>query len=125
MVEEIDFFCYQSGIGIYFSRLSLFCFHKADKCIGSAAAYSPKGDGLSQLLGAVMFLGYFVVVGFYIWIIKRSSPKIDLIEEDAKTGEQKVKRKWFDIILQIVVIITGMVARWAYLMFIYRLNYRV
>ena len=66
-----------------------------------------------------MFLGYFVVVGFYIWLIKRSSPKIDLIEEDAKTGEQKVKRRWFDIILQIVVIITGMVVRWAYLMFIY------
>ena len=94
-------------------------FTKLINASGSAAAYSPKGDGLSQLLGAVMFLGYFVVVGFYIWIIKRSSPKIDLIEEDAKTGEQNVKRKWFDIILQIVVIITGMVARWAYLMFIY------
>ncbi len=94
-------------------------FTKLTNASGSAAAYSPKGDGLSQLLGAVMFLGYFVVVGFYIWLIKRSSPKIDLIEEDAKTGEQKVKRKWFDIILQIVVIITGMVVRWAYLMFIY------
>ncbi len=94
-------------------------FTKLTNASGSAAAYSPKGDGLSQLLGAVMFLGYFVVVGFYIWLIKRSSPKIDLIEEDAKTGEQKVKRRWFDIILQIVVIITGMVVRWAYLMFIY------
>ena len=61
-------------------------FTKLINASGSAAAYSPKGDGLSQLLGAVMFLGYFVVVGFYIWI---------------------------------VVIITGMVARWAYLMFIY------
>lgn len=96
-----------------------YAFTKLTNASGSAAAYSPKGDGLSQLLGAVMFLGYFVVVGFYIWLIKRSSPKIDLIEEDAKTGEQKVKRKWFDIILQIVVIITGMVVRWAYLMFIY------
>ena len=56
-------------------------FTKLINASGSAAAYSPKGDGLSQLLGAVMFLGYFVVVGFYIWIIKRSSPKIDLIEE--------------------------------------------
>ncbi|MDY5182038.1 hypothetical protein, partial [Butyribacter sp.] len=56
---------------------------------------------------------------FYIWLIKRSSPKIDLIEEDAKTGEQRVKRKWFDVILQIVIIVTGMALRWAYLMFIY------
>lgn len=94
-------------------------FTKLTNASGSAAAYSPKGDGLSQLLGAVMFLGYFVVVGFYIWMIKRCSPKIDLIEEDAKTGEQKVKKKWFDIILQIVIIITGMIIRWAYLMFIY------
>lgn len=94
-------------------------FTKLTNASGSAAAYSPKGDGLYQLLGAVMFLGYFVVLGFYIWIIKRSSPKIDLIEEDAKTGEQKVKRKWFDIIIQIAIIITGMVLRWAYLMFIY------
>lgn len=94
-------------------------FTKLTNASGSAAAYSPKGDGLSQLLGAVMFLGYFVVLGFYIWMIKTCSPKIDLIEEDAKTGEQKVKKKWFDIILQIVIIITGMIIRWAYLMFIY------
>lgn len=94
-------------------------FTKLTNAAGSAAAYNPKGDGVSQLLGAVMFLGYFVVIGFYIWMIKKSSPKIDLIEEDAKTGEQKVKRKWFDIILQIVIIITGMIIRWAYLMFIY------
>ena len=94
-------------------------FTKLTNASGSATAYSPKGDGLSQLLGAVMFLGYFVVVGFYVWLIKRSSPKIDLIEEDAKTGEQKVKRKWFDIILQIFIVITGMAVRWAYLMFIY------
>lgn len=94
-------------------------FTKLTNASGSAAAYSPKGDGVSQLLGAVMFLGYFVVLGFYIWLIRRSSPKIDLIEEDAKTGEQRVKRKWFDIILQIVIIITGMVLRWAYLIFIY------
>ena len=30
-----------------------------------------------------------------------------------------IKKKWFDIILQIVIIITGMIIRWAYLMFIY------
>ena len=94
-------------------------FTKLTNASGSAAEYNPKGDGLSQLLGAVMFLGYFVVLGFYIWLIKRSSPKIDLIEEDAKTGEQRVKRKWFDIILQIVILITGMAFRWAYLMMIY------
>ena len=56
-------------------------FTKLTNASGSAAAYSPKGDG--------------------------------------KTGEQKVKKKWFDIILQIVIIITGMIIRWAYLMFIY------
>lgn len=94
-------------------------FTKLTNASGNAAAYNPKGDGLSQLLGAVMFLGYFIVIGFYIWLIKRSSLKIDLIEEDLKTGEKKIKRKWFDVIFQIAIIITGMVLRWAYLMFIY------
>ena len=41
-------------------------FTKLINASGSAAAYSPKGDGLSQLLGAVMFLGYFVVIKRFI-----------------------------------------------------------
>ena len=68
-------------------------FTKLTNASGSAAAYSPKGDGLSQLLGAVMFLGYFVVLGFYIWMIKRCSPKIDLIEERCQNRRAESKEK--------------------------------
>ena len=100
-------------------------FTKLTNASGSAAAYSPKGDGLSQLLGAVMFLGYFVVLGFYIWMIKRQcwqrSRKIpwNVLRGGRKMLTLPIKKKWFDIILQIVIIITGMIIRWAYLMFIY------
>ena len=37
-------------------------FTKLTNASGSAAAYSPKGDGLSQLLGAVMFLKKILLV---------------------------------------------------------------
>lgn len=86
---------------------------------GNAELYKPAGDGVRQLIGAAMFILYFIVIAFYFWIIRRSSPQIDIIEKNEKTGEQRLKKKWFDIILQIAFILTGMIIRWFYVMCIY------
>lgn len=72
-----------------------------------------------QLLGAGMFLLWFIVIAFYFYIIRKSSNQIDLIEADRKTGREKVKRKWFDTILQAAFILTGMLVRWCYLILFY------
>lgn len=86
---------------------------------GNAELYKPAGDGVRQLIGAAMFILYFIVIAFYFWIIRRSSPQIDIIEKNEKTGKQRLKKKWFDIILQIAFILTGMIIRWFYVMCIY------
>ena len=96
-----------------------FAFIKLTDASGSAGLYKLEGEGVMQLVGAAMFLIYFVVLAFYFWVIRRSSPHIDIIEEDAKTGEKKVKKKYFDIVLQIVFILTGMLIRWFYVMYVY------
>ena len=96
---------------------SAFC--RLSNVSGNAVEYTPVGDGLQQLVGAFMFLIWFFVLAVYFWIIKKTSPQIDLIEEDIKTGNRRVKKKWTDIVLQSAFIITGMFLRWAYIIFIY------
>lgn len=81
--------------------------------------YHPEEDGVMQLLGAGLFLLWFVVMAFYFYLIRKSSNQIDLIEADRKTGREKVRRKWFDTILQAAFILTGMLVRWGYLMLFY------
>lgn len=82
---------------------------------GAGQSYTPKGDGLYQLLGGVLFCLWFLVIGFYWYVIQRASNRIDFVEGDAKTGKEKVKRKWFDVILQGGLLLTGLLLRWAYL----------
>lgn len=72
-----------------------------------------------QLLGFGMFLLWFFITAVYFFIIKKSSAQIDLIEEDYKTGKQKFKKKWTDIVLQAAFIITGIILRWGYVVYIY------
>lgn len=81
--------------------------------------YHPKEDGVMQLLGAGLFLIWFIIIAFYFYLIQRSSNQIDLIEADKKTGKERVRRKWFDAALQITLLLTGMILCWAYLIFIY------
>lgn len=76
-------------------------------------------DGGKQLLGVAMFLLWFVIMLFYFYLIQRNSTQINLIEEDSKSGKARVKRKWFDIILQLAIILTGVLLRWGYLMYFY------
>ncbi|MDE7051476.1 MAG: hypothetical protein K2O92_00995, partial [Lachnospiraceae bacterium] len=81
--------------------------------------YTPENDGLFQLLGFGMFLLWFFITAGYFFIIKKASAQIDLIEEDYKTGKQKFKKKWTDIVLQAAFIITGIILRWGYVVYIY------
>lgn len=85
----------------------------------SGEKYEPQKDGLLQIVGAVLFLLWFVILAVYFWLIRRSTVQIDLIEENPKTGKNRVKRKWFDIILQVAFLLTGAFLRWCYLVFIY------
>lgn len=81
--------------------------------------YKIQQEGLGQLFGALLFVVWFLLLAAYIWLLRKSSVQIDLIEEDKKTGEPRVKRKWFDVILQMAVLVTGGILRWCYLIFWY------
>lgn len=99
-----------------------YAFSKLTNANGSAEYYNAKGDGLYQLLGAGMFILWFFLMALYLWFIRKSSLQIDIVEEDYKTGKQTVKRKWFDIMLQVAFVITGLAVRWAYIINIYLPN---
>lgn len=84
----------------------------------TAQTYRPVSDGMRQLLGAGMFLLWFFIMAVYIWLIKRSTIQIDLLEQDADTGKPKLRRRWFDLVLQGGWLFTGLILRWCYLVFI-------
>lgn len=75
--------------------------------------------GISQLVGFGLFLLWLFVSMVFVTVIRYLSPRIDLIQEDAKTGEKRWKRRWFDLYLQGALFITGMILRMAYLMLFY------
>ncbi len=78
-----------------------------------------KEDIVGQLLGAFLFFLWFVILSFYYYVLRKSSNQIDLVEWDEKTGKSRVRKKWFDILLQAAFLVTGIFIRWCYLMFIY------
>lgn len=61
----------------------------------SNVAYSPKADGIYQLLGFGMFLLWFIILAFYFYLIRKASIQIDLVEE--KDGKEIVRHKKFDL----------------------------
>lgn len=84
----------------------------------TAETYQPEADVPRQLLGMGMFLLWFVILLVYGWLIQRASIQIDLLEQDQRTGEPKIRRKWFDLLLQGGLVLTGGILRWCYLVFI-------
>lgn len=112
-----------SVISLIWGYISLdylyYAFSKLTDAKGSPEYYTPESNGLFQLLGLAMFFLWFFILGLYFWLIKKSSPQIDIVEEDYKTGKQVIKRKWTDILLQAAFIITGAVLRVAYVIYIY------
>ena len=112
-----------SVISLLWGYISLdylyYAFSRLVNAKGKAEYYTPENDGLFQLLGFGMFLLWFFITAIYFFIIKRASAQIDLIEEDYKTGRQQFKKKWTDIVLQAAFIITGIILRWGYVVYIY------
>lgn len=84
-----------------------------------SGTYYLSEDGVWQLLGAGLFFLWFVVASVYFFLIQKSSNQIDLIEADKKTGKEKIHKKWFDVVFQAAMLLTGMFFRWAYLILIY------
>lgn len=68
-----------------------------------------------QLVGGLMFIGWLVLFGFYCILIIKLSPGADIIEHDPESGREKKHFKWLDLIVQVVLILTGMTARWVVL----------
>lgn len=84
-----------------------------------ASSFHVKQELLMRLGGAGLFLIWFLLMAVYTLFLRSISPKIDLVEEDSKTGETKIKRKWFDVILQYAFVVSGLIIRWGYLCLIY------
>jgi hypothetical protein len=80
---------------------------------------SPGKSVLWEIFGLVLILLWLLLMTVYTWFVKRLSPKIDMIERDKKSGQEKVQRKRFDIVLQICMVITGLILRWGYLCIFY------
>ena len=88
----------------------------ADNKTGS---YSADGDGLKQRIGAVMFIGYFLLCTLYGYLIKRVTGEFPIPIQDEDTGKHKVKNKWLELFLQAVIMLTAGVLRFSYILFLY------
>ncbi len=112
-----------SVISVLWGYVSLDYLYYAFQLLANAKnvekVYHPEKDGLMQLLGAGLFLLWFVIIAFYMHLIRKASNQIDLVEANRKTGKEKVKRRWFDVMFQTALILTGLLLRWCYLIFIY------
>ena len=81
--------------------------------------YSAQKQMLCSAGGIVLFVLWFFIMAVYYLFIRSLSPRMDFIVRDKKTGEDRVRRKWFDVILQLAIILTGVFARWIYLCIFY------
>lgn len=81
-------------------------------------SYPSGTDVLRQVIGVGMVLLWFVILAAYAWVIRKSSFQIDIVEQDDRSGEPIIHRKWFDLLLQGGMILTGAVLRWCYLIYV-------
>lgn len=87
---------------------------------GNAENYTPDLQSvLLQFVGAGLFLIWLLLMAVYTRFLRKLSWKMDVVEKDNKTGEEKVRRKWFDLILQYACILSGILIRWGYLNLLY------
>lgn len=111
-----------SGISLIWGYVSLDYLYYAFRLLAgadrNAQTYRLETDGLRQILGVGMFLLWFIILAAYGWLIRKSSFQIDFVEQDERKGEPRIRRKWFDLLLQGGMILTGAVLRWCYLILI-------
>lgn len=86
---------------------------------GSGTAGALQKKAAWELLGLALFLVWICLLAVYTWLIRKASPQVDIIERDEESGQERVKRKWFDVLLQYAFIVTGLCIRWAYLCLFY------
>lgn len=108
------------SVGLGFCSLDylMYAFRILTNRQNHSSDYFIQKDGVMQLLGALLFLIWFTLIVFYGWLIRRFSNSIDLIESDDKTGKERVKRRWTDIWVQTGMLLSGILLRWGYLMFV-------
>lgn len=73
---------------------------------------------LCEVLGGGMLVLWGLILVFYIWLIRRMSPKADIIEKDP-SGREIPWHKWLDVVFQLAMLVTGVILRWAYLCLFY------
>ena len=72
---------------------------------------------VSILIGVILFILWFLIMGIYLSVIRHFSNAVDLLEHDPKTGQEKVHHRWFDGIVQLAFVLSGAVFRWIYLLY--------
>lgn len=111
-----------SAISLAWGYISLdylyFAYRLLARADRRANTYRLETDGPWQILGVGMFLLWFIILAGYYWLIRKSSFQIDFVEQDEQSGEPRIHRKWFDLLLQCGMILTGAILRWCYLIFI-------
>lgn len=111
-----------SAISLTWGYVSLDYLYYAYRLVARADqqtnAYRLETDVPWQILGVGMFLLWFIILAAYYWLIRKSSFQIDFVEQDEQSGEPRIHRKWFDLLLQGGMILTGAILRWCYLIFI-------
>lgn len=111
-----------SAISLIWGYVSLDYLYYAYRLLAVAdhqrGAYISGTDVCKQVAGVGLFLLWFVILAAYGWAIRKSSFQIDIVEQDDRSGEPRVHRKWFDLLLQGGMILTGVILRWCYLVYV-------
>lgn len=111
-----------SAISLIWGYVSLDYLYYAYRLLAAAerktGSYPSGADVLRQVIGVGMVLLWFVILAAYGWAIRKSSFQIDIVEQDERSGEPRVHRKWFDLLLQGGMILTGAILRWCYLIYV-------
>ena len=81
--------------------------------------YRIENQLLSWLAGFALFVLWFVLAAVYVYVIRKNSSPISLIESDSRKKKIRFRGKWFELILQGAWILTGMGLRWCYLLLVY------
>lgn len=117
MVEKTDFDNGKPDLGICLPDYLYLAFRYLT---GAGQDISePQKKVIWEILGLVLFLIWIFLLAAYTWLIRRLSVKVDIVELDGDSGRERIRRKWFDVILQYAFIITGICIRWAYLCLVY------
>ena len=70
-------------------------------------------------LGCGILILFFLLLAVYFWILRRMSGNLNIVEYEKADDKPKFKSKWFDIILQGGILVTGFLLRFLFIMLFY------